>query len=161
MQFVSRIFLLGVFLLFSSSSFSQQALPALQNNNLSASDSKRDFERAQELMKLGKEQEALLSLTDFLRRYPQNSLSSEVQFLMGELFFRQRKYEEAINEYLKVHKFGLSGNEKAPWASLKVGESWYQLKHLDRAKIEWQAVRRKFPNSEAAEVARSHLAGVP
>lgn len=125
------------------------------------SDEQRDFTRAADLIKAGKESEAFISLSDVLRRYPSSQVAPEAQYMLGELLFKQRKYQEAAGEFSKVYKYGTLGVEKAPWASIKIGECWYQLKMYDRARIEWEAVRRKFPNSEASDAAHSRLAGVP
>jgi TolA-binding protein len=147
----------------NSKSKTTKELPSLAAapKEIILSDEQRDFTRAAELLKVGKESEAFISLTDYLRRYPTSHLAPEAQYLVADLFFKQRKFQEAAGEYAKVFRFGMLGVDKAPWASVKIGECWYQLKQFDRARIEWEAVKRKFPNSEASDAARAHLAGVP
>jgi TolA-binding protein len=53
------------------------------------SEESRDFTRAQDLLKGGKESEAMISLSDFLRRYPTSLLADDAQFSIAEIFFRQ------------------------------------------------------------------------
>lgn len=118
-----------------------------------SADARRDFERAVELAKTGKESEALVSLTDFLRRYPESSRAVEAQLLMGEIEFRRRNFETAINELKKTLKYKKYEKTFVAEAYYLIGECWMRMKKYDRALIEWRALMRKFKGTPAADKA--------
>lgn len=124
-------------------------------------DAKRDFERAAELLKNGQESPALVSFTDFLRRYPDHKLVGDAQFFIGEIFFRQRKYAEALHELQKVKDLLKGESQKTPDAFVKIGECHLKLGSIDRARIEWNAVKRRFAGTPAALQADVLLKGLP
>lgn len=124
-------------------------------------DATRDFKRAMDLFEAGRENEALVSYTDFLRRYPEHALAPDAQFHLGELLFRQRKFNDAISEYLKVRDIaGKKNSPKVADAVLRIGQCYSKLRRADRAEIEWNALLRKYPNSPAANQARIELKGI-
>lgn len=116
-------------------------------------DARRDFQRAVELAKVGKESEALVSLTDFLRRYPESSRAVEAQLLMGEIEFRRRNFETAINELKKTLKYKEHQKIFVAEAYYLIGECWMRMNRYDRALIEWRALIRKFQGTPAADKA--------
>lgn len=121
----------------------------------------RDFERAQALIEQGQESQALVSLTDFMRRYPKHRLSGEVQFYVAEVYFRQRKFREALDEYAKVRALSGEKGVKIPYAILRKGECFHKLGENVKAQIEWNALVRRYPDSPAAGQARVLLKGLP
>lgn len=126
-----------------------------------AADAKRDFDRANALLEKGEESQALISYTDFLRRYPRHALVGDAQYALGEVLFRQRRYRQALDEYLKVKDVMNGKSPKIPFAYLRIGECHQRLGDTERAKIEWNAVIRRFPETPAAEKARIFLKGIP
>lgn len=124
-------------------------------------DAKRDFERATALLQNGQESQALVSFTDFLRRYPEHKLVGDAQFFIGEIFYRQRKYAEALHELQKVKDLLKGGSQRTPDAFVKIGECHLKLGKTDRARIEWNAVKRRFPGTAAALQADVLLKGLP
>lgn len=124
------------------------------------SDEDRDFERARVLLQSGQESEALLSATDFLRRYPQSARADDAQYFVGEVYYRRRQFQLALEEYSKIPGMKNPGLDKISEAGLRMGECWIGLGDKTRAKIEWEAVLRKFPDSPAASAARLRLAGI-
>lgn len=124
-------------------------------------DAQRDFSRATELLQNGQESQALVSYTDFLRRYPEHKLVGDAQFSIGEIFYRQRKYPEALNEFQKVKDLLKGGSQRTPDAFVKIGECHLKLGNIDRARIEWNAVRRRYLGTAAALRADVLLKGLP
>jgi TolA-binding protein len=129
--------------------------PALQ------ADALRDFERARALFDSGREGEAILALTDFLRRYPGHLRAAEAQFLLAETHFGRREYDTALIEYRKVLKYNARTTERLADATIRAGECLLKLGKVEEARIEWEAVRRRFPASSAARRADEFLAGLP
>lgn len=126
-----------------------------------AADAKRDFERAQGLLQKGEESQALISFTDFLRRYPNHELVGDAQYSLGEILFRQRRYQQALGEFLKVKDLLSGKSPKIPFAYVRIGECRQRLGQPVQAQIEWNAVIRRFPQSPAANEAKILLKGIP
>lgn len=126
-----------------------------------ALDMQKDFERAQNLLNTGRETLALNSYLDFLRRYPQSLLAAEAQYAIGEIAHRQRNYTGALIELRKVSDLPDLREKKATAkASLLMGDCLLRLGHPREAKIEWDAVLRRFPKGPEAERAQIFLSGL-
>ncbi|MBS1984720.1 MAG: tetratricopeptide repeat protein [Bdellovibrionales bacterium] len=125
------------------------------------SDAQKDLERALSLYGSGEESQALVSFTDFMRRYPENSRVPEAQFYIGEIYFHQRKFNEALEEYGKVVVGRGMKSAKAGDAILRRGECYQKLGENIKAQIEWNAAQRRFPRSSVAERASVLLKGLP
>jgi TolA-binding protein len=113
----------------------------------------RDFAIAKELLDSGKESEAQVSLTDFLRRHPTDALADDAQFNLGEIYFRKRQFSEAIAEFRKVAKY--QKGDRLPDAFLRLGEAQKLLGNYREALIEFEAVRRRFPKTPQYDQALS------
>ncbi len=118
----------------------------------------RDFHLAESLFSEGKESEALVSFTDFLRRHPNDLLADDAQFFIGEIYFRKRQFSEALNEFRKVGKYK-KGNRVAD-AHLRMGEAHQRTGNLRAALVEFEAVRRSFPKSEHHDRAEVFIDGL-
>jgi len=106
--------------------------------------SKGDFKGAREEFK------------KFLELFPQTEYSDNAQFGIGEAYYKEKKYEEAILEYEEVVKKFPQGN-KLPDAMLKQAFAFIALNDGNSAKLLLQKIIERFPTSEQAEVARSKL----
>ena len=146
-----RVLVLGCLLQLGQRALAEPSLAAEEN---------RDFERMGVLMQAGKESEALLSATDFLRRYPKSERADDAQFVLAEVYFRQRQFHTALEEFSKIPTMRNSGLDKVPDAGLRMGECWLSLGDKQKSRIEWEAVLRKYPKSPAASAARLRLAGI-
>lgn len=92
----------------------------------------------------------------FLELFPQTEYSDNAQFGIGEAYYKEKKYEEAILEYEEVVKKFPQGN-KLPDAMLKQAFSFIALNDRNSAKLLLQKVIDRFPASEQAEIARAKL----
>jgi TolA-binding protein len=146
-----RVLVIACLLQLGHRAFAEPSLAAEEN---------RDFERMVVLMQAGKESEALLSATDFLRRYPKSERADDAQFVLAEVYFRQRQFHAALQEFAKIPTMKNPGLDKVPDAGLRMGECWLNLGDKQKSQIEWGAVIRKYPKSPAASAARLRLAGI-
>jgi len=99
--------------------------------------------------------QAVLDFIDFLAKYPKHSLAGNAQYWIGEAYWAQRDYRQALVEFDKVFEHGPA---KAPDAMLKVGLCHLRLSDVPRAQQAWQRVVNEYPKSESAAMARSLLA---
>jgi tol-pal system protein YbgF len=88
---------------------------------------------------------------------PDDALADDAQFGVGECYFQQERYEEAIGAYRKVMATFPFGDQ-APFALLKIGFSQLALGRRGTALESFQQVSETYPGTEAATVARQQIA---
>jgi tol-pal system protein YbgF len=92
----------------------------------------------------------------FIQQYPDNALTSNAWYWLGESYYVTMNYPVALEAFQRLlSQFPQS--EKAPDALLKVGYSQLELKQLDAGKATLQAVTTKYPDSRAASLAQERL----
>jgi tol-pal system protein YbgF len=98
-------------------------------------------------------------LQDFLKRYPKNELAVNAMYWIGESFYGEKKYENAILEFQDViQKYG--DHPKAAAALLKQGMAFQALGDNKNAGIIWHKLIDTFPLSEEAKSAKHRLASL-
>jgi tol-pal system protein YbgF len=98
--------------------------------------------------------QAVLDFIDFIAKHPKHPLAGNAQYWIGEAYWAQRDYRQALVEFEKVSEYGPG---KAPDALVKIGLCHARLRDASRAEQVWQRVIREYPKSEAAGLARSLL----
>jgi tol-pal system protein YbgF len=98
--------------------------------------------------------QAVLDFIDFIAKHPKHQLAGNAQYWIGEAYWAQRDYRQALVEFEKVSEYGPG---KAPDALVKIGLCHARLRDAARAEQAWQRVIREYPKSEAAGLARSLL----
>jgi len=96
---------------------------------------------------------AMQQFQDYLRFYPETELAGNAQYYMGEVYFRQGKYQEAIQAYDQVLERYPRGNKTAA-AHLKKGFALMELKDREAGLRELRELLRRFPYSDEAKLAR-------
>ena len=99
--------------------------------------------------------QAVIEFMDFIAKYPKHPLSGNAQYWIGEAYWAQRDYRQALVEFEKVFE---RGQAKAPDALLKIGLCHLRLNDVSRAQQAWQRVVNEYPKSEPATMARSLIA---
>src|SRR5262249_9951031 len=100
--------------------------------------------------------QAALELLDFIGKDPKHPLAANAQYWIGEAYYSQRDYRQALVEFQKVLEYP-SANGKVPDALLKMGLCYTSLREPGRASEAWTRVVGEYPSSEAAGQARSYL----
>jgi tol-pal system protein YbgF len=99
--------------------------------------------------------QAVLDFIDFIAKYPKHPLAANAQYWIGEAYWAQRDYRQALVEFEKVSE---RGPAKAPDALLKIGLCYLRLGDVPRAQQAWHRVVNEYPKSEPAAMARSLIA---
>lgn len=99
-------------------------------------------------------------LRQFLNRYPQNQLAVNAQYWIGEAFYGEKQYENAILQFQDVIQ-NHPDHPKAPAALLKQGLAFHAMGDLKNARIILQKVIDSYPKSEEAAKAKDRLAQWP
>ncbi len=94
-----------------------------------------------------------------LELYPRSPHADNAHFWIGEIFYRQRRYEEAILEYQTVIEQYPDGN-KVRASLLKQGFSFMNIGDTTNARLILEDLIRRHPGSREALMAREKLAGL-
>lgn len=119
-------------------------------------DKESAYAAAYELFKDGKFDKAREAFQNFVKQYPDTEYSDNAQFWIGECYYFEKKYENAILEYEKVAKNYPDG-DKVPYALLKQGIAFLNLGDKASAKLILQRVIKDYPNTNQARTAKATL----
>jgi tol-pal system protein YbgF len=100
--------------------------------------------------------QAVLDFLDFIAKYPQHALAPNAQYWIGEAYYVQRDYRQALVEFQRVLQMAARGPKVAD-ALLRIGMCHANLREPAAAADAWQRVVRDYPRSDAAGKARSFL----
>ncbi|HVO83121.1 MAG TPA: tol-pal system protein YbgF [Syntrophobacteria bacterium] len=117
------------------------------------------YDQAIQLFRSGDFPGAREGFTRYLGLYPKTELASNAQFWLGECYFAERNYKEAIGAYDKVIK-EYPKSEKVSSAWLKMGMAFLELGDKDAGKIALKKVIRDYPQSSQAQIAKRKLAQI-
>jgi len=96
-------------------------------------------------------------LQDFLARFPKDELAANAQYWLGETYYAEKKWNDAIVEFQKVLKEH-KNSEKVPDALLKIGMSFQAQGDCQNAKLFFEEVVQSHRNSPLAKTAREKSA---
>jgi len=102
--------------------------------------------------------QAVLDFLDVVTKHSSHPLAPSAQFWIGEAYYLQHDYRQALVEFQRVLDWGSLTNPKAPEALVRVGLCYSNLREDARALEAWRRVLREFPDSPSADQARTHLA---
>ncbi len=102
---------------------------------------------------------ALLGFRQYLESFPDTDLADNAAYWIGECFYRQQKYGEAIQQYDEVlSKYPRS--DKTASALLKKGYAQLELGQRRDGIAQLERVVKNFPSSDEANLARQRLQGL-
>ena len=94
---------------------------------------------------------------EFVKKWPSDARAADAHFRLGELWFGDKRWREAILEYGKVAQ-DFPRSDKAPDALLRTGEAMVALDLKDDARRLFEEVTARYPKSTAAKRAKARLA---
>jgi len=119
----------------------------------------------EELYSLGKQaldkdnfQGARKIFQELISQYPQSRTVDNAQFWLGETYYREKLYEQAILEYQTVIEKYPNGN-KTRAALLKQGFAFFNIGDKANSRLILQELVNKYPDSDEAKIAKGKLAG--
>ena len=89
-------------------------------------------------------------------RFPQHPLASNSQYWVGEVYYRQRDFRQALVEFQKLAD-GYPQSAQVPEALLKLGLCHRALKDTAAARESFERVVKGYPGTDAASQARTLL----
>jgi tol-pal system protein YbgF len=100
--------------------------------------------------------EAIRGFRAMLDQFPQGNYADNAWYWMGEAYYVKHDLNSALQSFQSLlDRFPAS--PKVPDALLKVGLIDLELKKTEQGRAVLQRVVREFPNSKAADLARSKL----
>jgi len=96
------------------------------------------------------------AFSDFVRRYPQSGLLPSAQYWLGNAYYAQRDYKNAIAAQQVVVK-NFADNPKAADALLNIASCQTELKDKAAAKKTLESLIAKYPDAPAAQTAKERL----
>ena len=136
------------------------AAPASGRTPSSNAEADRIFAAALARLRAGDEGQAALEFTEFVAQYPTHPQAAVAQNYIGEAYYRQREYRQAMGEYQKTVD-NYTQAAQVSEALLKIGLCQRALGDGASAKATWEQVVKRFPKSDAARQARTLLAARP
>jgi tol-pal system protein YbgF len=104
----------------------------------------------------GKYDLARSEFQDYLKYYGKTDLAANAQFYIGEICYRQKKYQDAISEYDKVINNYPNNFKMAP-ARLHRAMAMIELGQKASGIRELREITKLFPGSEEDRYARARL----
>jgi tol-pal system protein YbgF len=114
------------------------------------------YNEAYDEFKKGNTEKARVGFRKYLEQFPKTEYSDNAQYWIGESFFIEKKYREAILEFEEAISNYPKGN-KVPSALLKQGLAFYRLGDKTSARLLLQKVTKEYPESSQAEIAKREL----
>lgn len=117
----------------------------------------RQHDEAMKLMKAADYERAAAALAAFARRYPGSEVLPSVRFWLGNAYYAQKNFGEALNVF-RAFVTASPDHPRAPAAWLAIANCHVELKNLAAARKALEDAMRLYPNHEAAATAKERLA---
>jgi tol-pal system protein YbgF len=121
------------------------------------SSAEEHYDNALQLFRSGQYEAAKNAFKSYLQGYPKSDLADNAQFWLGECYYAEKSYGEAIAAYEKTIK-EYPKSDKVSSAMLKQGMAFLELGDSTAGKILLKKVAKDYPNSNQAKIAKSKLA---
>ena len=99
---------------------------------------------------------AVQGFTEYIRNYPGTDFTDNAQYWIGESLYGKKMYAEAIEAWNTLFK-DHPASDKLPDARVKKGMALERLGRKSQALVEYRYVVDRYPNSQAARIARERL----
>ncbi|HVT17346.1 MAG TPA: tol-pal system protein YbgF [Thermoanaerobaculia bacterium] len=99
---------------------------------------------------------AMRGFQQYVESFPNTPLAANATYWIGECYYRQRRYRQAIEQYDTVINRFLRSDKMAS-ALLKKGYAHLELGERSQGVVQLRHVLRQFPTSDEANLARQRL----
>ena len=114
------------------------------------------YQQAYDTMKGGNVVKARELFTKFLELHPKHRLAANAHYWLGETYYTEKNFEQAILEFQEVIK-NFPEKDKVPAAMLKQGMAFTELGDSKSAAYIYKKLVDEFPKSEEAKLAKGKL----
>ena len=136
----------------------QQTASSGQESSIQVSDPAEQaaYDQAMQSFRAGQYQEASKELTQFIQTYPQSALVHEARFYRGSSLYAIKDFKGSIAG-LQAMINAAPTDPRAADALLVIAASQVELNDLDGARASLQRIVKEYPDTHAAETAKSRL----
>jgi tol-pal system protein YbgF len=114
------------------------------------------YQQGLDAMKAGEPGKARELFTKFLEQNPKHKLAANAHYWLGETYYSEKNYEQAILEFQEVIK-NFPEKDKVPAAMLKQGMAFKEMGDSKSSAYVYKKLVEEFPKSEEAKTAREKL----
>jgi tol-pal system protein YbgF len=114
------------------------------------------YQKGLETFRQGEMQKAREQFSRFLELYPNHDLTANARYWLGETYFGEKKYDQAILEFQEVIK-KFPGKEKVPAAMLKQALAFKELGDVKSARYVLKKLIEDFPLADEVKPAKEKL----
>jgi len=137
---------------------SQQSSASGSESSIQVSDPAEQaaYDQAMQSFRAGQYQAASQELTQFIQAYPQSALVHEARFYRGSSLYATKDFRGSISGLEAMIKAAPS-DPRAPDALLVIAAGQVELNDLQGARTSLQRIVKEYPDTHAAETAKSRL----
>lgn len=117
------------------------------------------YQSAMDAFKSGDMPKTREILTNFLAKFAGNDLAANAHYWLGETYYNEQKFDQAILEYQDVIK-NYPGKDKVPAAMLKQAMAFKELGDTKSAKYLYKKLVELYPAADEAKAAKEKLKGL-
>jgi tol-pal system protein YbgF len=100
---------------------------------------------------------AILGFRQYLETFAETDLADNASYWIGESYYRQRRFQDAIREFdVVISEF--PNSDKIASAILRKGYAYIELGDQSKGVVQLQSVIRRYPRTDEANLARQQLA---
>ena len=114
------------------------------------------YQQGLDAMKAGEVGKARELFTKFLDQNPKNKLAANAHYWLGETYYSEKNFEQAILEFQEVIK-NFPEKDKVPAAMLKQGMAFKEMGDSKSSLYIYKKLTEEFPKSEEAKIAKEKL----
>jgi len=93
---------------------------------------------------------------DFVQKYPNNELTDNAYYWLGESYYVKRQYPQALAAFQTLTR-NFPASDKAPDSWLKIGYSYFEMDDLVKAEVNLKKVIDSYPGTSIARLAKNRL----
>lgn len=137
---------------------SQQAEASASESSIQVADPAEQaaYDQAMQSFRAGQYQEAVNGLTQFIQAYPQSALVHEARFYRGSSLYAIKDFKGSVDG-LQAMVTAAPNDPRAADALLVMAASQVELNDLAGARTNLQRIVKEYPDTHAAETAKSRL----
>ncbi len=131
-----------------------------KGNALKASDNsaKKAYNDAYQMVVNNKLSQSIPAFKSYLEKYPDNDLTPNAWYWLGQVQYKQKQYEDARVSFLNAA--GFKNSAKRPDSLYKLGLIYKQNGDKDKAKRFFEVVVKSYPNDTSAALAQKQLSSM-
>ncbi|MCM0084006.1 tol-pal system protein YbgF [Geomonas sp. Red32] len=118
------------------------------------------YQQAQDAYKRGDVAKARESFGKFLETYPKHRLAANAHYWLGETYYSDKNYDQAVLEFQEVINNFPDNRDKVPAAMLKQGMAFKEMGDPKSAVYVYRKLIEEFPKSDEAKVAKEKLRSI-